>query len=223
MTARDIMTAPVVTVRPSTCVREAVALMLEHRISGLPVVNEVGDLVGIVTEADLLPKEVVPRPRPPVVDWIGPSLWVERWVSAYRKAEGTTVGDVMTHHVITATEDTPVREIAARMMRYRINRVPIVRGRRVVGIVTRADILRVFLRSDADLERDVRAALEEVLRPDEDVRVEAYEGVVVLRGRVASPGRRTVLRERVERIDGVIRIDDSELRCELPLTAGTWE
>ncbi len=223
MTARDIMTTPVVTVRPATPVREAVALMLEHRISGLPVVDERGELVGIVTEADLLPKEVVPRPQPPVVDWIGPSLWVERWLSAYRKAEGRTVGEVMTHHVITATEDTPVREIAARMLRYQINRVPIVRGHRVVGIVTRADVLRVFLRSDQDLEEDARAALEELLLPDEDVRVEVREGVVVLRGRVASPGRRTALRARLERIDGVIRIDDTDLRHDFPLASGLWE
>ncbi|MDQ7820382.1 MAG: CBS domain-containing protein [Armatimonadota bacterium] len=223
MTARDIMTSPVVTVRPTTPVREAVALMLEHRISGLPVVNEVGELVGIVTEADLLPKELVPRPQPPVVDWIGPSLWVERWLSAYRKAEGRTVGEVMTHHVITATEDTPVREIAARMMRHQINRVPIVRGRRVVGIVTRADILRVFLRSDQALEDEARAILEEVLLPDEDVRVEAQEGVLTLRGRVASPGRRALLRARLEQIDGVIGIDDTELRHDFPLITASWE
>jgi CBS domain-containing protein len=217
------MTTPVITVRPATPVREAVALMLEHRISGLPVVNDVGELEGIVTEADLLPKEVVPRPQPPVVDWIGPSLWVERWLSAYRKAEGRTVGEVMTHHVITATEDTPVREIASRMVRYQVNRVPIVRGRRVVGIVTRADVLRVFLRSDQALEEEARAAVEEVLGPADEVRVEVREGVITLRGRVASPGRRAVVRARLEQIDGVIRIDDTDLQHDFPLTAGAWE
>src|SRR3990172_6228697 len=100
------MSSPVLTVAPETPVRDAVQLMLGNHVSGLPV-----------------------------VEWAGPWLWFERWVGAHRKAEGRTVGEVMTHHVVTADEETPVHELAARMVRHQINRLPIVRGREVVGTV----------------------------------------------------------------------------------------
>src|SRR3989304_1217283 len=145
------MSSPVLTVAPETPGRDAVQLMLGNHVSGLPVVDARGHLVGVITEADLLLKEVEPKPPTPVVEWAGPWLWFERWVGAHRQAEGGTVGEVMTHHVVTADEETPVHELAARMVRHQINRLPIVRGREVVGIVTRADILKGFLRSDEDL------------------------------------------------------------------------
>lgn len=223
MKAKDIMTRPVVTVTPQTPVQDAVRLMLEHHISGLPVIDESGELVGIVTEADLLLKETQPKPQQPVVDWFGRSLWLERWLSGYRKVKGRIVGEVMTHNVVTAGEDTPAHELASLMTRFQVNRLPIVRGRQVVGIVTRADILKLFLRSDEILRQEAQLAMKDFLLPTEEVEVSADRGVLALRGRVASPGRRFALLRRLWEIDGVISIDERDLEHAFREMAGVWE
>lgn len=223
MKARDIMMYPVVTVTPATPIRDAVRLMLERRISGLPVVDRAGNLVGIVTEADLLLKETAPRPSAPVVDWIGRWLWLERWLGAHRKAEGRTVGEVMTHNVIAAEEDATVHALASKMMRFQVNRIPIVRGRQLVGIVTRADILRLFLRSDLALLDEARRVVKQFALFGEELQVSVDHGVVILRGRVAAPGRRTLLLRRIEELDGVVAVDDEELQHSYPDTVASWE
>ncbi len=216
MQAKEIMSAPVLTVAPGTPVRDAVQLMLGNHVSGLPVVDERGHLVGVITEADLLLKEVEPKPGTPVVEGPGPWLWFERLVGAHRKAEGRTVGEVMTHHVVTAEEETAVHELAARMVRHQINRLPIVRGREVVGIVTRADILKIFLRGDEDLAAEVQRIVDDFIRPLEEVRVAVKRGVLILRGRLASPARRSALLTLVEHIDGLIAIDAADLEHAFP-------
>lgn len=216
MQAKEIMSTPVLTVAPETPVRDAVQLMLGNHVSGLPVVDARGHLVGVITEADLLLKEVEPKPPTPVVEWAGPWLWFERWVGGHRKAAGRTVGEVMTHHVVTANEETPVHELAARMMRHQINRLPIVRGREVVGIVTRADILKVFLRCDEELAAEAQRIVGDYIRPREEVRAAVKRGVLVLRGRLASPGRRATLQQQLEHIDGLIAIDATDLEHAFP-------
>ena len=221
--AKAIMTAPVITITPEMAVRDAVQILVERHISGLPVVNAAGELVGIVTEADLLYKEATPKPAEPLLRWFGRSLWLERLVGAYRKVEGRTVGDVMTHNVITATEDTPVHVLASRMVRFGVNRLPIVRDRTVVGIVTRADVLKVFLRSDELLEREARKILAEFLLFGEEVGVSAARGVYALRGVVGSPGRRQALLTRLWSVDGVVAIDDRDLKEAYQESAAMWE
>jgi len=223
LTARSIMSAPVITVRPEMAVRDAVRLMLDRHVSGLPVVDGDGRLVGIVTEADLLPKEARTRVSEPLVGWFGRSLWLERLVTGYRKVEGRTVGEVMTHNVVTAEEDTPVHVLASRMMRYDVNRLPILREGRVVGIVARADVLKVFLRSDELLEREGRRLLDDVLVYGEEVALAVERGVFVLRGLVGSAARRQTLLRRLWDIDGVVAIDDRDLREAYRETAATWE
>jgi len=223
LTAKTIMSAPVVTIRPETPVRDAVRMLLDRHISGLPVVDAEGRLIGIVTEADLLPKEAQPPASEPLWGWFGRSLWLERLVGSYRKVEGRTVGEVMTHNVVTAEEETPVHVLASRMIRYAVNRLPIVRAGQVVGIVTRADVLKVFLRSDELLEREGRSLLDDFLLYGEEVGLSVDRGVFVLRGVVGSPGRRQALLRRVWNIDGVVAVDDSELRESYRETAAMWE
>ncbi|MDQ7849454.1 MAG: CBS domain-containing protein [Armatimonadota bacterium] len=214
--AREIMSSPVLTVTPETPVRDAVQLMLGNHISGLPVVDAQGHLVGIISEADLLPKASEPKPAEPLLEWSGPWLWLERWLGGHRKAAGRTVGEVMTRHVVTATEETPVGELAARMVHHQVNRLPIVRGREVVGIVTRADILKVFLRPDAELAAEARQAVEGFLWPTEEVRVTVRRGVLTVRGHLASPGRRATLLQRLEQITGLIAVDAADLDHAFP-------
>ena len=223
LTAKSIMSAPVVTIRPELAVRDAVRLMLDRHISGLPVVDGEGQLVGIVTEADLLAKEAQPPVSEPLVGWFGRSLWLERLVTGHRKVEGRTVGEVMTHNVVTAEEETPVHILAARMMRYGVNRLPIVRAGQVAGIVTRADVLKVFLRSDELLVREGRRLLDDFLVYGEEVGLTVEGGVFLLHGVVGSAGRRQALLRRLWNIDGVVALDDRELRETYRETAAMWE
>jgi CBS domain-containing protein len=112
--AREIMSSPPITIGPDCSVAELAGLLSKHRISGVPVVDEQGELLGVATEADVLE-------RP-----------------------GDRVCEVMTSMVATVEEDTPVEEIAGLFARQRIKRVPVVRGRQTVGVVSRADIVRAI-------------------------------------------------------------------------------
>lgn len=114
MRARDIMTHDVITIGPGASIHDAARLLSEYNISGAPVVDDVGQMIGLVTEADLLGKE------------------------------GKTVADIMTQRVTSAAEDTPVESIAQILTSNRYKRLPIVRGERVVGVVSRADIVRLM-------------------------------------------------------------------------------
>jgi len=114
VTARDIMSRDLVTVLPAATFRELVELLARHRISGVPVVEEGGRLVGVATEADVLARS------------------------------GATVADIMTRQVLTVTEDTPIEDIGRLLARERIRRVPVVRGEKVLGIVSREDVVRAM-------------------------------------------------------------------------------
>lgn len=203
LVARDVMTSPVVTVGPETPVKEIAQLLLTHHISGVPVVSD-GKLVGIVTEADLLYKE-----RPDLEE--GGLLRLFRrgqLAEAERKAEGLVARDVMTSPVVTVTEDTPLREVAALMARRQINRVPVVRGDQVVGIVSRADVLRALVRPDEEVEAAVRRALLEELWIDPShLRVQVQEGVVTLEGEVERRSDKELAERWVETVDGVVRVE----------------
>ncbi len=208
LTAHEIMTSPVITVRPETPMREVVNLMRRFEISGLPVVDEAGQMVGIVTEADVLHKADVLQPRPPAIPWHGRSLWLERIVDRYRKATGTTAGDLMTENVVTADEGTGVRELAHRMLTHGINRIPIVQGRRVVGIVTRADILKVFSFSDAALVAAIRDALTHDLWIDPaGLTITCADGVVTIAGQVDRRTDRDLVTKWIRAVDGVIGVN----------------
>lgn len=115
MTAKDIMTTEVVTVSPDTPVEELAKLLSEHKISGVPVVDAEGNVVGIATEADII-----------------------------AKGKEGKVEDIMTREVVSVTEDTPVEEIARILSDKGIKRVPVLREGKLVGIVSRADIVRAF-------------------------------------------------------------------------------
>lgn len=136
MRAAQIMTFGAATIQPDASIREAARIMLDYRISGLPVVDEGGSLVGIITEGDLL-------------SGIGGDCHRRRWLefildpgSAPQPSAAQTVGDVMSRQVITATENTPVDEIVKQMKSNGIKRLPVVRDDKVIGIVSRADLLR---------------------------------------------------------------------------------
>ncbi|MDR7414972.1 MAG: CBS domain-containing protein [Armatimonadota bacterium] len=208
--ARDVMTTPVYTVGPETPVPEVARLLVERHISGAPVVDETGRLVGIVTEADLLPKEAGPAGLP-LTALLGPEAppEVREHLRRYR---GRVVREVMTREVVTATEDTPVQQLAALMLRKRVNRIPIVRGERVVGIVTRNDVLRAFFRRDEDLERAAQETLRDLELDPGRLTIRAREGVLEIRGEVDSPEHARLVELVLRALDGVVDVDVSGIR-----------
>lgn len=208
--AKDVMSRPVITVRPETPIAEIARALTEHHISGVPVVDDQGRLVGIVTEADLLLKEAGPGGFPKLAFFLpARSKEVQEQLRRY---EGKVARDVMTREVITATEETPLRELAALLARNRINRIPIVRNDQVVGIVSRNDVLKAFNRSDETLDEEVRQTLIYDLWIDPkplEIRVE--NGVVTIRGKVERKSEIGLIEKFVRAIDGVVGVDVVDL------------
>ena len=139
MQAKDIMTVNVISVSEDTPVHEIVGLLLKHRISAAPVVDEGRNVVGIVSEGDLLRPEGTSRPQKQRPWWLE-AIFTGKTV-AYEKAQGRTAGAVMTRSVITVDEDAPLNEIAELLERHHIKRVPVLHDGRLSGIVSRANLL----------------------------------------------------------------------------------
>ena len=153
MKAKDVMTADVVTVAQDASVHEAIRLMLQRKISGLPVVDKSGTLVGMVTEGDFLRRSELGTERhaPRWIEFlVGPGKLAENYVHA----AGRKVRDVMTDKVQAVDEDAPLNEVVETMERRHIKRVPVLRGGKLAGIVTRANLLHALAgmqRSDASI------------------------------------------------------------------------
>ncbi len=138
MLAKDIMTKNVITVKENTPVREVIRILLENRISGVPVVDKENNLIGIISEADLIYKE---KSLLPITSYHENH---KKFMNAYRKSLAKTAGEIMTKDVITVSEETTVEEIATLMLEKWIKRVPVVKDRKVVGIISRPDIMRTI-------------------------------------------------------------------------------
>jgi len=144
MKARDLMTPSLVTVRPETPVAEIARLIVAHRINGVPVVDSAGTLRGLVTEGDLIHRAADETLEPRVL------LWKENfWRSVFRrrgaepdKAEGRTAAEVMTRDVITVTPETDVTVVARLLIDNAVKALPVVDGRRVVGMISRFDLVK---------------------------------------------------------------------------------
>src|SRR3954452_2585312 len=140
MKVSDIMTHPVITVTPETTVGEAAELMLEHRVSGLPVVNATGAVVCIVTEGDLLRRAETGTERRRA-RWLEFLIAPGRLASEYAHANGTQVGEVMTDAVLSVGPDDAVTDVIELIERRHIKRVPVIGQGRLIGIVSRANLL----------------------------------------------------------------------------------
>ena len=141
--AKNVMTAPVVSIEPDAPVLQAVQIMLQRHISGLPVIDKDGNLVGMVTEGDFLRRIEVgtQRRRPRWLEFlVGPG----RLADEYRRLHGRKVADLMTRELFTVSEETSVKQIVELMESRRIKRVPVVRERHVVGIISRANLLQAL-------------------------------------------------------------------------------
>lgn len=219
MRARDVMTTDVITVDPDTTVQALATLLAERGISGAPVVDAGGRLVGVVSEGDLLHRTEIGAARRHRVR--RRSWWLDDYASAnareYIKDHGRTVRDVMTRDVVTVTEDTELADVATLLEAKRIKRVPVIRDGKVVGIISRANIVRAVgatkgARAPAgeDDDRSIRARLLGELGGEEWAKMLWPEDVIVRDGIVhfwisdnEPPEKREALRVAAESISGV--------------------
>ncbi len=205
MRVRDVMTTSVISVTPDRPLREVAQLLTERKVSGLPVVGKDGWVLGVVSEADFLAHRPAPEARVGVLG----RLLGRGTTSA--KAEARTAGEAMTAPAITIAPEAPVREAADTMVRRKVNRLPVVEDGRLVGIVTRADLVRVFTRSDAELAAAVGAeiAARTSVGPEPGVLdVDVRDGVVRLSGTVERRSLAETIVVIARDVGGVLRVDD---------------
>jgi CBS domain-containing protein len=200
-TVEEAMTPDVVTVGPEAPVTMAARIMRDARVSGLPVVDRDGCVVGIVTEADLLHRAVVPDVA---------AAGAKR--SARDRWPGSTVADVMSHEVIGLRRDDPLGKAARLMEKARVRRLVVVGDGFVLeGIISRSDVVAALARSDQDIEDEIRAeVVGHILGIDPDtIEVSVHRGVVTLRGSVTYRREAVRLERLAASVLGVSGVDSS--------------
>jgi len=209
MLAKDLMTSKVVTVGTGNSIWHAAQKMLEHDVSGLPVVDDSGRVAGMLTQGDLLHRIELGTETAPVAP--------EQRLGAYVKAHSWNVGDVMTATVISTEEETPIHAVATLMDRHRIRRMPVVRDGKLVGIISRKDLLRVIAAARRDtippgndaMRRAILARLaENIDLQGARLIVTVSGGVVHLGGTVGSDAERKAARVTAESVRGVEGVCD---------------
>lgn len=147
MKARDIMVKEVITVKQQATIKEIAKVLVDNKISGVPVVDDDRRLVGIVSEGDLLFKETNPR-LPNFINILGAIIYyngVERYNEDFKKLMAGQASEIMTDKVIVISEDVEIEEVARLMIEHGIKRIPVVQGEKIVGIISRADIIKTLL------------------------------------------------------------------------------
>jgi CBS domain-containing protein len=203
------MTRDVVTVSPQTPLKDAAELLAQHRISGLPVVDE-ESVVGVLSEADIVARSTGSREsRSLIREFLSTR-------SPEPDVEATRVGDAMSSPAITIAPERPVAEAARVMVERGVNRLPVVDGSQLVGIVTRADLVRAFVRPDDELEREIREDVAEGALWIDPSRLEigVAGGAVTLGGEVERQVDANLLERFAAAVPGVVSVR-SELKWRL--------
>lgn len=196
----DVMTSEVITVSRDTPMKEAARRMIQAGVSGLPVVDDSGVITGIITEADFVESEAARawgRQRRRLLGAV---------VGEARHAEAHIVGEAMTSHPVVIDQESDVTEAARKMAEHGVKRLPVVTpDGRLVGIVSRSDILMAYARPDEIIEDEIRNDIVErvlLLDPD-DIEVDVVDGDVSLKGTVPTKTDARLLEELVDRLEGV--------------------
>ncbi|MEU3599174.1 CBS domain-containing protein [Streptomyces sp. NPDC006798] len=202
-TVADLMTTEVVRVRGDTPFKDVVRQLAEHRVGAVPVVDAAGRVIGVVSEADLLPKTadrpdaagLVPLPDVPAWDLV--------------RAEGSRAEELMSAPAVCARPEWGVVEAARLMTAQNVKRLPVVDGAdRLVGVISRSDVLRVFLRRDEEIREEIRAdVLADALGIASSVTAEVHDGRVALTGTVPDPALVTLAERLCHAVDGVVAVD----------------
>jgi len=219
MKASDVMVSKVITVGPQATVQEIATILLTNRISGVPVVDERGALVGIVSEGDLM-RRVEAGTERHYSWWLKLVSDRETLARDFVKSHAAKAADVMTKKVITASPDLPLGDLASLLEKHRIKRVPIVQNGRLVGIVSRANLLQALaaMRRDIPAEAKVEDATlrEKILsefRSNLDISVSqinviVHDGTVELWGQADSADEKDAIRVAAESVPGVRSVAD---------------
>jgi CBS-domain-containing membrane protein len=218
MIVADVMTRNCITIAPDATVEEAVNLMLSRHISGLFVVDKAGELAGVVTEGDLLRRDELgtQRNRP---WWLRLLASPARQAADFTQANGRHVRDVMTEDVLSIAQDSPLEDVVAAMEKHRIKRLPVTADGKVVGVVSRADLLRALIgraRTAAPLasdDRSIRVAILNALEaqswtPLTTLNVTVADGVVDVWGTITNEQERRGIQVVVENTPGVKAVHD---------------
>ena len=218
MQAKDVMTRNIVSVQPDATVLQAARLMLQHHISGLPVIDQAGKLVGVLSEGDFLRRQETRTER-------RRSRWLEflmgpgRTAAEYTHSHGSKVSEVMTGEVHTVGEDTSLEDIVELMEHKRIKRVPVLHGSEVVGIVTRSNLMHAMVslarkappaaKDDSTIRDRLLAEMQkEQWAPAAMTNVVVRDGVVELWGVIVDERQRDALKVAAENIPGVKAVKD---------------
>lgn len=220
------MSVKVVTVSPSTSVRDIAALMVEKQVSGLPVVDDDGTLLGIVSEGDLLRRPEIGTERHRR-RWASFFVGIDEQAREFTKSHALRAAQIMTQQVTHVSESTPLGDIVELMEKHKVKRLPVLSDGKLVGIVSRVDLLRALAATQAqpipppaDTDAAIRAAMNDVLANEEwamsaMVNVIVSDGVVNLWGVIDSKDQRQALHVAAEGIPGVTAVED-HLSFSLP-------
>jgi len=218
MEAQDVMSRPVFSITPTDSLTSAIRIMLQNHISGLPVIDADGRLQGMLTEGDLLRRVETgtQRQRPRWISFLrGPGRLADEYVQTHARK----VSEVMTPDPVTVAEDTPLEEVVSLMEKHRIKRVPVMRGGKVMGIISRANLLYALANIARDakpVSLDDRAIRERLLAelerqswaPTGSLDIMVRDGVVQLRGTITDERERQATVVAAENIPGVKRVED---------------
>lgn len=214
MKAADVMTKGVASVDPDLPLVEVAKFMLGRKVSAVPVLDQGGHLIGIISEGDLMRRSELHTEKQRSW-WLRLFIGEDYLAREFVKVHGRKVRDVMTRNVITVTEGTPIEEIVSLFEEHGIKRVPVVRGKEVVGIVSRADLMRAFASqatqdaariSDSDRDIQSRILAELARQPwwhSRNCGIVVSDGVVHLWGTAETPEQREALRVVAESAAGV--------------------
>ena len=224
MKAREIMTTQVITVRSDSSLQDAIAAMLAHGISGMPVVDAQGRLVGMLSESDLLRRTELDterkRPR-----WLAFLMGPGKLAEEYTHTHGRIVDDVMTDKLHCIAPDTPVQEVVQLMERHRIKRLPVLENGQLVGIISRANLLRALALATTALpagnksDEEIRARLASELASTEwapryMIDHIVQNGAVHLYGTILDEREREALCVAARNTPGVTEVHDHLVWCE---------
>lgn len=217
MRANQMMSRQVITISVDAAIVDAIKAMLKHGVGALPVVDQTGDLVGILSRSDFLRRAEIgtERKRGRLLTFLaGP----DRVAYDFKREHGRKVGEIMTANPVTVTEDTPIEEIARIMESRRVGRLPVMKGDKIVGIVTHSDLLPVIARlvldaqsvaqDDEKVRSAVVAAIEHAPWAPSGLNVSVSDGVVSLKGFSMSENERQAAVVAAEDVPGVKRVEN---------------
>ena len=204
MRVQELMTTPVLSIGPEASLKDVATIFVENGITGLPVCDAQNHVVGVVSEGDILYKEQDPQ----TTGGRRRLRWPRSRDSALIKSKAQFVREAMTSPPITIGPWSSASEAARLMTEHGVNRLPVVKGVTLVGIVTRSDLVRAFVRSDEEIESELRdEVLERTMWLDRDrVQVDVKHGVVTLAGTLPTRSDVTLLEAMTTRIPGVVSV-----------------